>query len=571
MTGAPKNDIPIIVTDESKRKKRAKSDRAVKEPKNVFSDATAKRLLRWIRGTSTLPDTINLPAANFPAAGLDGRLNGTRHEIISPQKDVQEELAEAVRERLFPWLLSLSIHAILLICFALLFFPLPEVNPFDLIMSGVDEELAEVVLDSPIGPEQNDETEVIITRQDLPEVDNPKVDPPEPETVETGMEFASETKSEAPSGIKFAGRDFDNRANMLAAGGGTGKTDAAVVAGLRWLMKVQQLDGSWWFSRPYPNAALRERENRIAATAMALLAFQGYGVTPNAERKELAEFAKSVRMGLDWLLRQQNLEADDRASGDGVFFRDGAMNNDDRFYTHGLCTIALCEVLAMTGDEQYREPARRAVAYCLRHQSVAGGWRYNADRQSRQSDVSVTGWIVMALKSAEAAGIAVPTDCYDNVMKFLDTVATDGGSQYIYRPEEPGFSIAITAEGLLCRELLGWKRDDPRLRRGIELLVDPQYQPSFESRYTRNAYYWYYATQALHHYGGEPWRIWNEKMRELLPQHQEQRGANAGSWNPQLPVYDTWGHQYGRLYTTCLSLYILEVYYRHLSVYGQED
>jgi hypothetical protein len=63
---------------------------------------------------------------------------------------------------------------------------------------------------------------------------------------------------------------------------------------------------------------------------------------------------------------------------------------------------------------------------------------------------------------------------------------------------------------------------------------------------------------------GKPWKDWNEEMRVMLPAHQEKRGRERGSWDPK---GDRWGDAGGRLYVTCLSLYVLEVYYRHLPMY----
>ena len=83
-----------------------------------------------------------------------------------------------------------------------------------------------------------------------------------------------------------------------------------------------------------------------------------------------------------------------------------------------------------------------------------------------------------------------------------------------------------------------------------------------------DVYYWYYATQVLHHFGGSPWRLWNEKMREDLPKAQVKSGKESGSWAPQK---DSWGRNHGRLYTTCLSIYCLEVYYRHMPLYKSQD
>lgn len=77
-------------------------------------------------------------------------------------------------------------------------------------------------------------------------------------------------------------------------------------------------------------------------------------------------------------------------------------------------------------------------------------------------------------------------------------------------------------------------------------------------------YYWYYATQVLHHYGGKPWDAWNREMREKLPAAQIKRGRESGSWPPQA---DRWGGTGGRLYTTCMAIYCLEVYYRHMPIY----
>ncbi len=80
----------------------------------------------------------------------------------------------------------------------------------------------------------------------------------------------------------------------------------------------------------------------------------------------------------------------------------------------------------------------------------------------------------------------------------------------------------------------------------------------------RNVYYWYYGTQVCHHMEGKDWQKWNGVMRQLLPEHQEKRGAERGSWEP---IGDRWGGSAGRLYVTCLSIYVLEVYYRHLPLY----
>ena len=78
-------------------------------------------------------------------------------------------------------------------------------------------------------------------------------------------------------------------------------------------------------------------------------------------------------------------------------------------------------------------------------------------------------------------------------------------------------------------------------------------------------YYNYYATQVLRHYGGEDWTNWNEVMREYLIETQSKNGHQEGSWFFDGPHGTQQG---GRHFSTSMATMILEVYYRHLPIYG---
>ena len=87
----------------------------------------------------------------------------------------------------------------------------------------------------------------------------------------------------------------------------------------------------------------------------------------------------------------------------------------------------------------------------------------------------------------------------------------------------------------------------------------------------RNLYYWYYATQVMHHVGGEPWQRWNARTQQVLLGSQEKYGHAAGSWAPRGRGNEGgFADRGGRLYMTALAVCCLEVYYRHLPLYGQE-
>jgi len=124
----------------------------------------------------------------------------------------------------------------------------------------------------------------------------------------------------------------------------------------------------------------------------------------------------------------------------------------------------------------------------------------------------------------------------------------------------------MTAEALLCRQYLGWPRNDDRLLDGVDWITQPENLVNYDR--DRDVYYWYYATQVAHHMGDPYWKQWNEVMRQQVPEHQVKHGREAGSWDPTLPTRDEWEAHGGRLYVTCLSIYMLEVYYRHMPIYS---
>jgi hypothetical protein len=165
----------------------------------------------------------------------------------------------------------------------------------------------------------------------------------------------------------------------------------------------------------------------------------------------------------------------------------------------------------------------------------------------------------MALKSGNMGYLRVPPDAIEKVNMFLNTMQTNGGSEYRYKADYEA-SWSMTAVGLLCRMYLGWKHDEPSLVRGAELLAAQGPSPN-------DIYYNYYATQVLFHLEGPQWDPWNRAMREQLIKTQELHGHKSGSW-----FFEGDGHNNagGRLYCSALATLILEVYYRHLPLYSKE-
>ena len=434
-------------------------------------------------------------------------------------------------------LISLVVHLILFLIFALIYIPSSGTGQFGFsldISEGLDEEF-----DPQIDVAENDTFTPEFNLSELDSTIANEVAEFQPtltdfETTSPSLENQSFEPSDA-----LSGREGTGRQGMLLKFGGTPETEDAVELGLKWLAKNQQRDGSWSLRGPFRSP--RGEDNSIAATGLALLAFLGHGET-HLDGK----YQRVVKRGIDSLIKNQ--------SGNGQFAERNA-SQSHQLYSHAICSIAICELLAMTQDEFLVGPARDAIGFAEKAQGKQGGWKY---APGAGSDLSVTGWYVVLFQSAKYAGIQYDEQVLVRAKDFVNSVMLADGSQFRYEEDhEP--EKTMTSVGFLCQQYFGWDQDDPRLVAGGNyFLKNP-------IRWTqKNVYYWYYATQVMRHLDDDTWTKWNDNLKTVLPSKQLKSGAEAGSWDPE---GDPYGGQGGRLYVTCLCIYSLEVYYRHLPIY----
>ena len=524
----------------------------VTTPANRPLPATPENLAAKAAAALPLPAKPQPIPANRPLlapvktdAGAKGGI--PKIEKAKPEDEPPPDPTQKVVKSTPPWMISMVVHMVMVIIMALIFIPVQFSDQIFLESEPIwAEKEGKQVLEDKLESPESMEMEVpdpALTFDDKP-ADDPLADAMKMDVNLLDATTATSDMTVPTIGSPLDGREEGAKKALMAAYGGTASTEAAVREGLLWLKRNQKEDGSWSLTGPYSNGGYSE--NRVAATAMALLAFQGAGHT----HQKAGEFKGVVDKGWKALLAMEN--------ADGEFQGESAYNH--KTYAQAQATIAICEIYGMTKDKAFRDPAQKAVNYAINSQSPQGGWRYSP---KEDSDTSVTGWYVMALQSAQMAGLDVPSPVFDKITAFLDSVSHENQSKYGYMTGQD-YRLSMTAEGLLCRQYLGWKHDDERLRSGVNyLLANPIDYTSSESH--QNVYYWYYATQTMHHMDGADWNKWNQVMRQEVPSHQIKSGAEKGSWTPANDPHGAGAG--GRLYTTCLSIYMLEVYYRHLPIY----
>ena len=341
-------------------------------------------------------------------------------------------------------------------------------------------------------------------------------------------------EAQQPPSRSYEQRAPERREEVLREMGGSPETEAAVLAALEWLKRNQESNGSW-------RGDTRVRVD-TALTGLALMCF----LAADHTHLKPGPYQETVQRGLDWLTSQQAPS--------------GSLLGRETMYSHGIASIALAEAYGMTGDPTLRDAVDRAITFIVdARNTTAGGWRY-APRQA--GDTSVLGWQVMALKSAQRAGLDVPELAFDHARDWVEKVGQHSPpGRYAYQPNRRP-TPPMSAEAMFVLQLIGEDSNSWDMSETVEYLL--RNKPDWQA--DANTYYWYYATLALFQYHGDQWDQWNETLKDQLIANQVTRGRDAGSWPPN----DQWATVGGRVYQTAICTLSLEVYYRYVPLFMDE-
>ena len=382
--------------------------------------------------------------------------------------------------------------------------------------------------------------------------------------------------------ISYRARSKSGRSDAIKKFGGNDRTEAAVDLALQWLAAHQEPTGQWdrlQYIRHDPPIAPSggvptkglKYDFDPGLTGLVTLAFLGRGY----DHVRPGKYRLNVKRALGFLLRHQQ--------DTGRF---GGRHNL-MMYNHALATLAVAEAYILTSDRKLKRSLRNAVAFLVAAQQSEGGWDY-LPAASGRNDTSITGWVVMALRSAHSAGVAVPQRVVLGAMRHFQR-ATEADGMVWYSDKGIGvrgkgvdgnggvrrYGPGMVAVGLFSRLLLGWDPDSRVCRRAAELIIRElpnQRTMRNDASSLHSYYYWYYGTLAMFHVGGDYWKRWNVAIRrEVLAGQQRTFNSRRGSWQPYGDSWGLWGKYGGRVYATALNALTLEVYYRYLPLYTTRD
>jgi hypothetical protein len=370
---------------------------------------------------------------------------------------------------------------------------------------------------------------------------------------------------------------FAARADVAGAvqkHGGSAQSEAAVAAGLDWLARHQEPDGSWSCEK---FRARCESEGfkcggkggplyDVGVSSLAVLAFLGAG---NSERS--GRLQQTVEKGISWLRSQQDRK--------GCF----GTTEDYRYpFMHAMATLAMVEDAVLSGSTPARDAARRGLEYLMKIRSPQQkGWRYA--ESPPDSDPTVTAWVVLALKAGQVANIRNSDQGLRGASEFVRKITDDrtfrtgylqkGDLPFRFDAQKTRFSPheseSLTACGMTVRIFCGEEPRGSGLLRGqarLLLATPPEWNPD-SGRI--DMFYWQFGTIAMFQLGGEEWTGWYGKLKEAALAGQQQgvpgESCRRGSWDP----IDPWGTQGGRVYATAMMLLCLEGPYRFAQLFDQ--
>jgi len=351
-----------------------------------------------------------------------------------------------------------------------------------------------------------------------------------------------------------------DRQYALELGGGSDKTEWAVLQALRWLKRHQHEDGSWG-----------EPPIKACMTGLALLCFLGHG-----EDHLSIEFGDCVRRAIAWFVGRQD--------------ENGYFTQEHRWgYQHGIASYAMAEAYAMTGLEDLRPVVAKAIRRICEGQTPEGGWYYgyaktgNDGAPRRGGDTSVCGWQIQAITAAWYSGIRYSNNMLREArrraiidIKSRFSEAQGCGYTGTGPNRDKASNYCTTGIGTLCLQFLG-QHSSAEVKWGLTLMR--KYSCDWKKT-TGGAfgpfYGWYYVTQAMYHATTNPksnvyWKYWNPLFSNMLVARQQADGhwdypENAGG---QRESRNFTGKN-RPIYSTCMSCLMLEVYYRYLPTYRPE-
>ena len=331
--------------------------------------------------------------------------------------------------------------------------------------------------------------------------------------------------------------------------------DESVERALAWLAKTQQPDGS------FPTLPT----GQPGVTSLCVLAFMAHGHVPDTE-----PYGKNVERALDYILgcqKENGLIMLVGSRGPEISRELSNAVGIPAAYNHAIAAVTLSELYGMSSGKKSEDIERvltKALDATLTMQrwpkikEEEGGWRYVNIYDEHDSDLSVTSWQLMFLRSAGNAGFDVPEKSVNDAVAFIRRCFNKeyGTLEYVLEDTDTR-SRGMAGAGILALAHAGYHNSAEANAVG-DWLLDQDFetynnQDTFgRDGYSYDRYHYgvFTCCQGMYQLGGRRWKeFFPPVVRTVLANQQP-----GGYWPVDTHMHDS---PYGSHYTTALMVIAL--------------
>lgn len=345
---------------------------------------------------------------------------------------------------------------------------------------------------------------------------------------------------------RTAAGESDEQASSVLNADEWRRVDGAVERSLGWLVSQQQPDGS------FPSIEI----GQPGVTSLCVLAFMAHGHNPGE-----GKYGQPLEKAVNFILSCQRHNGLVALQGPDGFTIDRDVGWElgvTIAYNHEISSLTLSEIYGM-GKAKHSDEVQRAINKALAatlkmqrwpkdREADLAGWRYVDDFDDTDSDLSLTGWSLMFLRSARNAGFDVPKQSIDDAVAYIRrTFDPDEGVFRYSTRRGDSRSRAMAGAGILALAHAGYHHS-PEAQNSAKWLLKygfAQYNGNAGIRLDRYHYSLFNACYGMYQLGGDQWaEFFPPTVRALLA------GQRAdGSWDAESFQRD---RPFGNSYTTAL-------------------
>jgi hypothetical protein len=333
------------------------------------------------------------------------------------------------------------------------------------------------------------------------------------------------------------------------------QVEQSIDRALAWLAKQQDSDGSI----DAPVSA------QPAATSLAIMAFLSKGHIPGE-----GPYGRMLEKAIDFVLRTQQPDGLLAYSGGGAY---RSTSGKTANYNHAIAGLMLTEVYGMTDRSraaQLKPAIVNAINFTRKNQMQRkqspgdeGGWRYLYNETWGDSDLSVTAWQLMFLRSAKNAEFDIPKQYIDDAVGYVERCWDERQGVFYYKKSgsDRRWSRGMVGAGILSLAMAG-QHEKPIAQRAGDWLLSYPFRGFGERVGSGDRFFYstYYCSQAMAQLGGNYWKRFFPNLAAVLVRSQQ----SSGEWPAEPQGSDK---MFGNTYTTAMAVLSLTPPLQLLPVY----